>query len=453
MARLLVLVFLCACGDDATPPADAGPGSDAGRDAGPRRDAGGRDSGQPDAGDPPCVTGCDVVEVTAGSTTTCARRENGEVWCWGLNREGQLGDGIERHSTAGCMNAEEIEFADCSERAVRSLVSGAEQVSMVGSISACARRSGGEVVCWGLEGLGEFVGAEPSRRFTPEVMADFMGATDVSDGFDHTCAVIGGNVSCIWSNASGQLGDGTTTERRMAVQTMGLTGVTDVEVSIGAFTDNFTCAHDGTQIWCWGSNTAQQLGDGGMDYDECVQGTSRYNCSFLPREVAMPKGVTAVRQVSLGLRHACFSTPTGEAYCWGENSAGQLGLGDVDTRPTPALVPLTGVAQIEAGARHTCARLDDGSVRCWGGNEQGPLGDGSLDHGRTCTVRSIVIDCSPNPVTVTGIDDATDLAVGFEHSCVARESGEVWCWGWNERRQLGDGTRDPQPAPVQVLGI
>jgi alpha-tubulin suppressor-like RCC1 family protein len=168
----------------------------------------------------------------------------------------------------------------------------------------------------------------------------------------------------------------------------------------------------------------------------------------------MPTAVTAVEQMSLGLRHACFVTPTGEPYCWGENSAGQLGLGDTDTRDVPTLIPgLTGVAEIEAGARHTCARLTDGSLKCWGGNELGALGDGVMDHGRTCTVRADVIDCALMPVDVMGVDDASDLSVGFEHTCTARESGEVWCWGWNERRQLGDGTRDPQFAPVQVLGL
>jgi alpha-tubulin suppressor-like RCC1 family protein len=454
MARLpYLLMFLLACGDDAAP-ADAGPGSDAGRDAGPRSDAGARDSGAPDAGPLGCTTGCAAVEVTAGSTTSCARRENGEVWCWGMNREGQLGDGLERHSTAGCMNAKEVQFADCSERPVKNLVESVAQVTMVGSVSGCARTTTGEVSCWGYEGLGEFVGAEPSQRFTPEVMPGFAGATDVSDGQDHTCAVVGGNVFCLWNNASGQLGDGTTVERREPVQVPGLSGITDVEASIGAYTDNFTCATNGTEIWCWGSSTSNQLGDGGTEYEECVQGTSRYNCAFSPLAVAMPDGITGLRNLSLGLRHACFSTDAGEPYCWGDNAAGQLGLGDTDGRDVPTLVPgLTGVAQIEAAARHTCARLEDGTVRCWGGNEEGPLGDGLFDHGRTCTVRSMVIDCALSPVTVTGIDDAIDLAVGFEHTCVARESGEVWCWGWNERRQLGDGTRAPQPAPVRVMGF
>jgi alpha-tubulin suppressor-like RCC1 family protein len=53
---------------------------------------------------------------------------------------------------------------------------------------------------------------------------------------------------------------------------------------------------------------------------------------------------------------------------------------------------------------------------------------------------------------VLTIDDAVDLAVGSEHNCVARESGEVWCWGLNERRQLADGSRERQAAPVRAEG-
>src|SRR5262245_45758501 len=95
----IAAALLIACGDPAT-------NADAGMDSGPivsdaGRDANRPDTGPPDSGVQPCTVGCEFVELALGDSHTCARRANGEIWCWGRDLEGQLGDGPARQTTCG----------------------------------------------------------------------------------------------------------------------------------------------------------------------------------------------------------------------------------------------------------------------------------------------------------------------------------------------------------------
>ena len=108
----------------------------------------------------------------------------------------------------------------------------------------------------------------------------------------------------------------------------------------------------------------------------------------------------------------------GDVVCWGENDAGQLGDG---TQATRALVPapvvgLTDAVELAIGSNHSCARRSTGEVVCWGENYFGQLGDGT-------TTRRF----TPEPVV--GLDMAVEVAAGFAHSCARRATGEVFCWG------------------------
>jgi alpha-tubulin suppressor-like RCC1 family protein len=93
----------------------------------------------------------------------------------------------------------------------------------------------------------------------------------------------------------------------------------------------------------------------------------------------------------VGFRHTCARLDNGTVKCWGLNSDGQLGLGDVQSRgdgpgelganlPAVDLGPGRTVLQVTGRGRHTCARLDDGTVKCWGGNGLGQLGLGDTQH-------------------------------------------------------------------------
>ena len=153
----------------------------------------------------------------------------------------------------------------------------------------------------------------------------------------------------------------------------------------------------------------------------------------------------AITQLATGYQHTCVTNGTsdrgGMAWCWGNNSYGQLGNPTLADHTAPTPVPgLDNVAEIAVGVWHTCARDTDGSVRCWGANGRGQLGDGST------TNHSM-------PTLVPGLGDVAELALSAGHSCARRIDGSVLCWGLNAGGELGDGSTTNHSAPAFVPGL
>jgi len=146
--------------------------------------------------------------------------------------------------------------------------------------------------------------------------------------------------------------------------------------------------------------------------------------------------------------HACAVDADGSVLCWGDDSFGQLGDGTSAVAgnqphfsPTPLRAAgLTGVLQVSAGQFHTCAVEHDATVWCWGWNDTGQLGDGTTAQ-RT------------EPVLVTPMAEATQVAAGYDHTCALKTDGSVWCWGSNGIGQLGDATTQSRTSPVQVTSL
>lgn len=497
-ASLAILLLIAGCGSpadpDAGPPGDSGP-ADAQRDAPPRVDAG-RDSGQ-DAG-PSCTTGCAFVELALGTEHSCARRENGQVLCWGRAQDGELGDDAMRHNP-GCP-VEGGADIDCASRPVIvALPEPATSISTRGGRSNCALEADGDVWCWGREAF-PLSGAMERVRFAPEQFPGIADVEEVSESFLHICfRDSAGVIECAGHNGSGQLGRGDfgLTEGVPAgvlalasgsgggggdagidagpadagadagsvdagpPATMALVGALEIDTAtaFGAF----SCARTADSIWCWGDNESGQLGRGTTRHSTCVSAMRMWDCSAYATEVdSTVLDPTTVVEVATGSNHACARTSTGSVYCWGENRGGELGVGDDAVHSTPTLVPgITDAVQLAAGALHTCARSMDGTVRCWGINQEGQIGDGDEAHGN-CTIGTSVLDCVTSPAAVVDVDDATYLATGRDHTCVIRAAGaEIWCWGSNDKLQLGNGpntrplpaSRQPSFVPVQVIGL
>ncbi|MDC0672522.1 RCC1 domain-containing protein [Nannocystis radixulma] len=90
-----------------------------------------------------------------------------------------------------------------------------------------------------------------------------------------------------------------------------------------------------------------------------------------------------VAQIAAGETHSCARTRDGELWCWGRGDNGQLGLGvevmNREERSGPQRVPgLAGVRLVSAAGKHTCAVVGDADVYCWGDNERGQLGLGEF---------------------------------------------------------------------------
>lgn len=182
--------------------------------------------------------------------------------------------------------------------------------------------------------------------------------------------------------------------------------------------------------------------------------------------------------------HVCMRLLNGHVLCWGMNDVAQGGAPARDselceftdvislTRVTQLCLPrpteVSGIddaVKISTGTSRTCVIRRGGSVWCWGRDYAlddglGVIGDGVAPD-ELCVPAHRVFDerrefpeeaqpCRQHPTRVAGIDDAVDLSVGSDHSCVVRASGAVWCWGDNHRGQLGDGATGSHGVPVPV---
>ncbi|CAN5696554.1 hypothetical protein BH23GEM7_BH23GEM7_26080 [soil metagenome] len=251
------------------------------------------------------------------------------------------------------------------------------------------------------------------------------GWVQISTGLHHTCAVNeAGQAYCWGRNQFGQLGDGTTELRSRPRLVAG--GLVWASVTAG---HNHTCgvttAGDG---FCWGNGADGRLGNSST--------ASRPT----PQPIAVSGGDTW-QILTAGERHTCGMTPDGRAYCWGHNFRGQLGDGTSTNRTTRVLVVDDHTWQVvSAGARHTCGVATTGDTYCWGERDSGRLGNGAS--GTAAVTR---------PNLVLGGHKWTHVAARSAHTCGITTSGESYCWGRNNAGQLGDGTTTLRTAPALIL--
>lgn len=450
LSLLCVLGLAVGCGDDDSSAdvgaVDSGAGDAVGGSDTSTPDVGpDPDSGSPDANVPECGEDCDVLEVGVNFSSVCVRLRNSEVWCWGANLYGQLGDGRDRHgATCGEGDPDPL---DCSPGSVR--VRNLEATAIhPGGLGICATSADG-LACWGLSDAPPVGTDQRVRRFEPELIEGFDDFTGVSRGFGNTCIVTAtGGVQCLGNNESAQIGDGTQLERLEPTDVAGLAGVEELALSTGG---QFACARNAEGIQCWGDNRSLQLGDGSEEHEDCGSGLVTFDCSSAPVTVALEETAS---QLALGSNHACALVGT-DVWCWGNNSAGQLGRGTYSSAEAiPMMVPGLSATLIRAAGETTCALTSAGNIMCWGRNDEGQLGDGEeVGSHDTCTVGTVSPDCSATPLMVASESTFSELDLNAFNGCGVSDEG-VECWGWNDQRQLGENgavTRERSATPVPVV--
>ncbi len=171
-----------------------------------------------------------------------------------------------------------------------------------------------------------------------------------------------------------------------------------------------------------------------------------------PTEVVLPAEPAAVD--ARGNSHTCALTAAHDAYCWGSNMFGQLGVsgnyGYWSANASPAAV--AGgykFRKVSPGGNHTCGVGDDGSLWCWGSNGSGELGIAAVDGG--CGGYS---QCQPSPSRIRVAADSvfTDVAAGYDHTCALDAAGAAYCWGGNAAGALGTGDTLSGSTPRKVAG-
>jgi Regulator of chromosome condensation (RCC1) repeat len=288
----------------------------------------------------------------------------------------------------------------------------------VGYSHACARKTDGTVWCWGDNDNGELGNGTTTSSNAPVKVTGITGATSLAAGFRSSCATTApfNSVSCWGNDSSGQFGDGTTVDKLTPINT----GYRAARMSFG---EAVLCVVDTGSLKgeCSGDNTYGELGIGSTT---TVTGVIISDNS-------------ALSNIAGGYGHVCAVDTSGRLSCWGNNSTGQLGLGNETNALTPTLVSsLTAVAEVSAPSAATCARTTSGAVYCWGDNFYGELGDG------TNTARLA-------PTTPILQNSKKIRSAGY-NTCSLQADASVLCWGYNGFGELGDGTFTTSNKPIPV---
>ena len=343
----------------------------------------------------PLPAGDTFVEITAGDYHTCARRFDGNVYCWGLNNLGQ----------AGVASSRVCSGQNCVDRP-RLVLSGTMQVD-AGRDHTCALDTSGTARCWGVGHWGQLgagvygdssatgpqtingrlfsslsagqsstCGNSASGVFcwgkiagntaNPALIFAFGGYQSLAVGHQHACAIYAAGswreVDCFGQNSFGQTA--ANPAQMNPVPPFTFTGLS-VSANRVATQGDTTCVDQSTGIvQCVGINNWGQLGNG-------ATGGSTHVASFVG-------GGMALSGVSTGPNHACALGTSGFAYCWGNGYHGQVGVnptGAAGVYPTAQAVGGgRSYRAIAAGLLHTCAIGTDNKIWCWGNNYYGQLG-------------------------------------------------------------------------------
>lgn len=362
--------------------------------------------------------------LAVGLAHACALTADGEARCWGRQHRAQTGSGL----------------GPSDQPAAPTPVAGGLRFSYIDSkgYHTCGNQVAAEIVCWGGNGAGEIGdGLEEATRNTP---SPIVGGpfNSVSPARLKSCALTTDGVAYCWGlNQLGTIGDPAIPVN----EALRIPNPVATSLRFGGIATGWihVCARtvyvsDGTNVYCWGSNSRGRLGTG-----DTASATT-------PRRVATS---TNFRRIYSGGGHTCGTTRQGEVLCWGNNQHGALGDGTTTDRDVPTLVA-TNVrfSVLAVGTRanddrtHSCGLSATGRVYCWGANDSGQLGDGTTED------RLV-------PVPVQSDETFIAVGAGDAFSCAMTVERRVLCWGSNAFGELGSrtsGESSPVPLPVPLGG-
>jgi len=337
----------------------------------------------------------------------------------------------------------------------------------LGGYHGCALGANGVVKCWGQNAYGQLgLGDRDDRGDEPDELGEALAAVDLGEGRRaraiaagraHSCALLDdGAVRCWGKNDLGQLGLGHVEHRGDDPGELGESLATvDLgrgrkALAIAAGGDTTCVLLDVGTIACWGQNDQWQCGSLGSP----AVGDEPNELGDHLLHVDVPEPAHAI---SVGDTHVCALTTAGSVYCWGDNSTGQLGVGDTDDRGDEQgeMDRLQAVA-LGAGRTATaiatsrgrfsyqvtngpfsCAIRDDGALRCWGYLEN-LLTGGDYVGGSPGELGTALPE-----LAVPAARTATAIEAGFRHVCALEDDGGVRCWGYDD---LLAGGHDPVAA-------
>ena len=142
-------------------------------------------------------------------------------------------------------------------------------------------------------------------------------------------------------------------------------------------------------------------------------------------------------QIAAGYSHTLALASDGTVWSFGNNSNGQLGIGNCEMGEAPSqVIGLSGVVQVSAGEGHSLALKSDGTLWAWGDNEDGQVGNGIPGH---------------HSIPIQVLSDVKQIASAYRHTLAVKANGTVYGWGWNSDNSLGVGSNIVYSyVPIQI---
>lgn len=359
------------------------------------------------------------LKIVAGQNHSIGIDKNGQVWSWGWNAQGQLGDN--------------------SVTSRRTPVSVAGAVKTIYEISAGANHSNaidgtGLVWSWGFNGSGQLGDNTTISKNTPvSIVGTRKTFCKISSGDSHVLGLTNSGAIWAWGSANnGRLGDNQqVTNRCTPVSVLGTTK-TFCQISAGTST-SYGIDKNG-RLWGWGTNTAGQVGINSTGF------------AFTPMSVL--GAVKTFCRVSGGTSFALAIDKNGRVWGWGNNGSGQLGDNTTTQRLTPVSVAgaVKTFCRIVAGKGSGSSGLyslgidKNGLVWAWGSPSNGKLGNA-------------LINSRLSPTSVLGaVKTFSFISISTSFSSAIDKNGRAWSWGSNTFGNLGDNSIVNKPTPVSVAG-
>lgn len=443
------------------------------------------------AEEPVLIQSAQLHTLSSGSNHLCVVTQSARVWCWGDNRQGQLGSGSDGNTLV--MSANPIS------------VSGLVAVGAItlGDTHSCALQLQiGRVFCWGGNQFGQLgnqrIGPQTDQP-VPQQVVGLGQVAQIVSGSNHTCArQVDGDVRCWGDNRRAQIGADT---RQRAIDAYPINDLPNDVITIASGGDHNCVLTQAGAVWCWGENTVGQVdGRAGSPISipvliadipsaRAIVLTAQQSCALdsngslwcwgngtLPRQIVFPAEIVRLRgsndavlcavlvnnnlgcmadhdaqivqtpvvgalDVAMSKHTTCVLLRAAKIICRGDNQYGQLGATFAEkTLPEFGLIRL-GISDdvLAGGTAHMCALWQQGRLQCWGRNLEGQLG--------TAFQRD---QPTPAPPEITGV---MSVVAGGHHTCVVRYDQHVYCWGANEFGQLGVANFQNHDQPQQISAL
>ena len=379
-----------------------------------------------------------VSKISGGGSHTIAINNTSNIYVFGYNYFGQLGNGLSGIS-ANRSNPVLINTGAIANKVIVSAECGYHFTMTLDNT--------GKMYGWGYNAQGQLGDGTTTDRYSPVLIN--TGAivnkiiVSITCGDNYTMALDNtGKVYAWGENGFGQLGNGNVTSQSnpILINTGAIANKVIASIACGSL---HTMALDNTgKLYAWGYNNEGQLGDGTFRTSSSKSTPILINTGAIANKVIV--------SVACGGNHTIALDNTGKLYAWGYNANGQLGDGTSGANTdkyTPILINTGAIANkviVSVACRYnsTIALDNTGKVYAWGYNPQGQLGDGSA----TDRYSPILINTGAiaNKVIVS-------VSCGFYHTMAIDNTGKVYAWGGNPVGQLGNGDTVDKITPILIL--